>query len=198
MRTKERTKGKTKESPSAPYSSPADAMKGGVGRNSSDSSPAPQHLRLHPVLLFPLLALPELPCRRLAPRVGFLFHRRHYSSHVCCEKFQCRLTASPIGEEIPDPPPALLPPCLLPHFRPEDLLLPLPLGTFFKEMDPCLQGALAPPALRVRPFLGPMQVLSCFFFFFFLFIHYSCVTYLDHDEGRAPICTIRFPAAVRV
>ena len=34
--------------------------------------------------------------------------------------------------------------------------------------------------------------------FFFLFIHYSCATYLDHDEGRAPICTVRFPAAVRV
>jgi len=35
-------------------------------------------------------------------------------------------------------------------------------------------------------------------FFFFLFTDYSCVTYLDHDKELAPICTVRFPAAVRV
>jgi len=98
MRTKGRTKEKTKESPSTPYSSPAGAMKGGVGRNSGDSSPA-QHLRLHPALLFPLPALPELPFRHLTPCVGFPFHSRHCSSHICrCEKVQQRLTAPLVGQ----------------------------------------------------------------------------------------------------
>jgi len=37
-----------------------------------------------------------------------------------------------------------------------------------------------------------------FFFFFFLLIHNSYVTYVDHDEGHVCLCTVRFPAAVRV
>ena len=48
--------------------------------------------------------------------------------------------------------------------------------------------------MRVE-FVGSRHVES---FFFFLFIHYSCATYVDHDEGREPICTVRLPAAVRV
>ena len=36
------------------------------------------------------------------------------------------------------------------------------------------------------------------FFFFFLFIHYSYATYVDHDGAHVRLCTVRFPAAVRV
>jgi len=44
MRTKENDIGKDKgKSSLPPYSSPADAMKGGVGRNSGSSSPAPSN-----------------------------------------------------------------------------------------------------------------------------------------------------------
>jgi len=56
----------------------------------------------------PLLPLPDLSLRRLAPRVAFLFHSRHYLPNVRRGKeIQYRLTAPLVGEGILDLPPAL-------------------------------------------------------------------------------------------
>ena len=119
--TKEMTK-KTRDRPLLP---PHRRHEGWGGQEQWPFFPGPQSLRLRPAFPLPLPAFPELPFRHFAPLIGFLFHRRHYSFHVCrCEKAQNRLTAPPIGEEVPDPPPALPPPCLLLHLRPEHLLHP--------------------------------------------------------------------------
>jgi len=79
-----------KEAHPVPYSSSTDAIKEGVGRNSSGSSPAPGS-SASASLLFPLPELPELPFRRLAPYVLLGWYSPF---HVCrSEKVQLRPAA---------------------------------------------------------------------------------------------------------
>jgi len=55
---------------------------------------------------------------------------------------------------------AVLPfPCLLPYFRPQDLLLSLPFPSVLEQMFPRLCPVLAPPAGRAVCVFRPLQVL---------------------------------------
>jgi len=109
----------------------------------------------------PAPGVSRAPIPTLTPPVGFLFRGRHYLPNVGRrEEIENRLATPPVGKELPDPPPALPPPCLLPHFRPEDLMLPLPLRTHLEEVVCRLCWALTPPALGVGAVFGPVQLLS--------------------------------------
>jgi hypothetical protein len=77
-----------------------------------------------------------------------------------CGEVQDRLTASLIGEEIPDLEPALTSPCLLPHLCPQSFLLAFPVRAALKEVLPCLGPVSALPALSGGLLLRPHEVLA--------------------------------------
>ena len=153
---------KTKEiRPHSPYSSPADATKEGVGRNSGCPSPsAPTFSASSLCCLSPMLPLPEFTLRRLTLDV---FPSRGWDlpPHICGgEEAQYRLVAPRIGEEVPDVGPVLASPCLPPHLCPQNFLLAFPVRAALKEMFPCLGPVRAPPVSGCVLVSRPLQVLT--------------------------------------
>jgi len=64
-----------------------------------------------------------------------------------------------VRQEVPDLPQALPPPSLLPHLRPQYLLLGLPPRALLEEVLPSLVWVPAPPTLQGGRILRPVEVL---------------------------------------
>jgi len=161
-------KGKDIRKAADPYFPSADATKVGVGRNSGRSSSAPD-----PPAAPSSSASCSSSCFRRSPGyhsdtslpaspsssgVAFLFRRRQLPSHVRRgENAQHCPSTSPIGQQIPDRPPALPPLGILQHLRPQNLLLRLPFRAHIEKVVSRLRGALAPPALGIGADLSPCR-----------------------------------------
>jgi len=128
-------------------------MKSGVGRNSGP--PSTRLLRSRSLLVHPL---PHLQFRHRAH--GVLLLAQHPPSNIRGgEEVQYRPPTPLVRQEVPDLSPALPPSGLLPHLRPQYLLLGLPLRTLLEEVLPSLVRVPAPPALWGGSVLRPVEVL---------------------------------------
>jgi len=128
----------------------------GCGQEQRRFSPSAQLLGPRSLLLQPL---PRLQLRHRAHSV-VLCHSRHPPSHVRRgEEVKYCPAAPPIGQKVPHVPPVLPPSGLLLHLCPQDLLLRLPFWTLLEEAVPGLRSVRAPPALRGRMALRPVEIL---------------------------------------
>jgi len=112
----------------------------------------------------PLLRLSSLPPFRPGSRAAFVPLRSgsHLAPYFCgAQEVQDGTSAPPVCEQVPDLVTVLSTSCLLPHFRPQDLLLRLPPRAVLKQVFPCLRLVLAPPAFCAVCVPCPFQVLPC-------------------------------------